>query len=147
MANRKMLMLAIIIVTIVCLLLTLATIGVLGAPRGTGKLSAINVALYSDSGCTVNCTFINWGNIYPGSVTHKTFYIKNTGNIAVTLSISTKNWSPRLANSLVTLSWNLNNYLLSAGKVVQATLTLTAASNTSSLTNFNFNVVIIGTQK
>ena len=147
MANRKMLMMAIITVTIVCFLLTLATSGVLGRPRGTGNVSAISVNLYSDSGCTINCTSINWENISPNSVTKKTLYIKNSGDTAVTLGISTKSWSPKWVTSVLTLSWNLSNYLLSAGKVVPATLTLTAASNTSNLTNFKFIIIITGTQK
>jgi len=147
MALRKMTTMAIITVAIVGLLLTLTTIGVLGTPRGTGRVSAINVGAYLDSGCTINCTSINWGNINPGSATTKTIYIKNSGDTRVTLSISTNNWNPKWARSLVTLSWNLSNYLLSAGEAVPATLTLAAASNTGSLTNFNFAIIITGTQQ
>lgn len=147
MALRKMLMIAIITVTIFSSLLTLATIGALAVPRGVGKVIAINVNLYSDSACTINCTSLNWGNICPSSVTQKTVYVKNSGDIAVTLGISTNSWNPKWAKSLVALSWNLSNYLLSAGEVVQATLTLSAASNTGSLANFNFIIVITGTQK
>jgi len=147
MALRKMTTMAIITVAIVGLLLTLTTIGVLGTPRGTGRVSAINVGAYLDSGCTINCTSINWGNINPGSATTKTIYIKNSGDTRVTLSISTNNWNPKWARSLVTLSWNLSSYLLSAGEAVPATLTLAAASNTDSLTNFNFAIIITGTQQ
>jgi hypothetical protein len=147
MALRKMLMMAITAVIIVCLFLTLATSGVLGVPRGVGKVIPINVNLYSDSGCTINCTSVNWGNIYPGSVIQKTVYVKNSGDTAVTIGISTNSWNPKWAKSLVTLSWNLSNYLLSTREVVPATLTLASVSNTGSLTNFNFIIVITGTQK
>jgi hypothetical protein len=90
---------------------------------------------------------MNWGNINPGSAAAKTIYIKNLGAAAVALRMSTSNWNPREAMSLVTLSWNLNNYLLSAGEVVSAVLTLALASNTGSLGDFSFVVVITGTQQ
>lgn len=147
MALRKVATLTIITVAIVVLLLTLATMGVLGIPRGSGSVSAVNVGVYSDLGCITGCTSINWGNIKPGSAVTKTIYVKNSGNTMVTLKMSTSSWNPRAAKSLVTLSWNLDNRLLSVGEVVPATLTLAAASNIGSLTNFNFVIIITGTQQ
>jgi hypothetical protein len=147
MALRKMLMMSIITVTIFCLLLTLTTVGVLGIPKGADRISAINVGLYSDSGCTINCTSINWENINSGSVAKKTIYIKNSGDTNVILGISTDNWNPKWAKPLLKMSWNLSNYLLCAGEVVPATLTLAAASNTGNITNFTFIILIRGTQK
>jgi len=90
---------------------------------------------------------MNWGNINPGNAAAKTIYIKNLGAVAVALQMSTSNWNPKEAMPLVTLSWNLNNYLLSAGEIVPAVLTLALASNTGSLRDFSFVVVITGTQK
>ena len=146
MTSQKTLTTTIITVTIVCLLLTLATLGVLGAPKGTGNVNTINVNLYSDPSCTIKCTSINWENIRPNSAINKTLYIKNSGNTTITLSMSTKNWNPKGANSELQLSWNLNNYRLSVEKVVPATLTLTATSNIANLTNFKFTIIITGTQ-
>ena len=148
MALKKMATMTIITVTIVVgLLLALATSGVLGSPRGSGKVNAVNVGVYLDAGCTISCTSINWGNINPGSAVTKTIYIKNLGSTAVALQMSAINWNPRKAMSLVTLSWNLDNYLLSAGKVVPAVLTLALASSTGSLRDFSFAVVLTGTQQ
>ncbi len=145
MALRKMIMIAITTTIIVGSLLTLTTIGALGAPKGTGRVSAINVGAYLDSDCTIKCTAIDWGNMKSGSTTTKTIYIKNSGGTNTTLSISTSSWNPKWAKSSLTLSWNLNNYRLSAGQAVPATFTLAAALNTGSLTNFTFTITITGT--
>lgn len=146
MAHQKIATIAVITITVIGLFLALSTIGVLGTPRGSGKVSAVNVGIYLDSSCTVNCTSVNWGNINPGSAAEKTIYIKNSGTAAVTLQMSVINWNPRAARLLVTLSWNLNNYVLSAGKVVPAVLTLALVPNVGSLRDFSFVIVITGTQ-
>lgn len=146
-ALRKTATITIIAAIIIGLFLTLSTIGVLGAPRGSGKVGAVGVGVYLDSSCTVNCTSIKRVTINPGSAVTKTVYIKNLGTVAVVLRIGTRNWNPTEAASLVTLSWNLNNYMLSAGEVVSAVFTLALALNTGSLGDFSFVVVITGTQQ
>src|SRR5664280_2122671 len=81
-----------------------------------------------------------------GTATTQTVYIKNTGNIPETLTITTNNWNPTNATSSLTLTWNRQNTILNAGTSIQATLTLTAASNTGSLTTFSCDVTLTGTQ-
>jgi len=147
MAHQKTATIAVITITVIGLFLALSTIGALGAPRGSGRVRAVNVGVYLDSDCTISCTSINWGNINLGNAVTKTIYIKNLGSTTLSLQLSTINWKPRKAMSLITLSWNLDNYQLSAGKTVPATLTLTAAPNMGSLRDFSFVVVITGIQQ
>jgi hypothetical protein len=111
-----------------------------------GTINAVNLAIYSDSACTQTVSTLNVGTLNPGANATQTLYVKNTGNIAETLTISTANWNPTNANTSLTLSWNRQNYVLPAGQNIQATLTLTAAANTGSLTNFNCDVTLTGTQ-
>ena len=146
MAFRKMPIAAIVTVTIVGLFLTLTITGVLGAPK-RAVVNSINVGVYSDSSCRVNCTSIDWGNISPNGVVTKKIYVKNIGDSKVSLSMTTSNWSPIEAESLLELSWNLGRRSLAAGKVVPAVLTLSAASNLGSLTSFNFTISIVGVQR
>ena len=103
-ALRKTATMTIIAATMIGLFLMLSTIGVLGAPRGSGKVSAVNVGVYLDSSCTVNCTSIKWGTIDPGGAVAKTVYIKNLGSTLLALKMSTSNWDPRKAVSVITLS-------------------------------------------
>jgi hypothetical protein len=131
------------------ILLTLLTSGALLSTQqvpSSGTVSAVNVGVYTDSACSNNCTSITWGTLAPGASTTYTVYIKNTGNVPVTLTMTTSDWNPTAANGPITLTWNRQNYNLNAGASVSATLTLTISSSiSSSITNFSFNITITGT--
>lgn len=116
------------------------------APTTTPTITpTVDLEIYTDAGATIKCTNINWGTLNPGGTVTKTVYVKNTGNVPQTLSINTNSWSPELASSILTVTWNKEGYSLAAGAIVSATLTLEAASQTGSLTDFSVNIVISGT--
>jgi hypothetical protein len=127
--------------------LTLVTAGLISTQTisSNGTISGVNVGVYTDSQCTQNCTAISWGTLYPGNSTTRTIYIKNTGNLPVTLTMTTGSWVPTTASSVLTLTWNRQNTVLSAGQSISATLTLTVASN-ANITSFGFNIIITGTE-
>jgi hypothetical protein len=140
---------AVITLTITSLALTLTTAAVLSNNQTiplNGELNPVNLGVYSDSACTQTATALNVGTLSPGGTATQTVYIKNTGNIAETLTMTTNNWTPSGASFSLTLSWNRQNTVLNAGASIQATLTLTAASNTGSLTTFSCDVTLTGTQ-
>src|SRR3990170_4090704 len=141
MAMRKISMGAMIAVAVTGLFLTMITAGVLTAnqtvPSG-GTVTAVNVGVYTDSACTVNCTSIDWEALAPTNSTTRTVYVKNTGTIPVTLSMTTTNWVPSSASTYLTLTWNRANYVLAAGGSVSATLTLAASASAGAITTFNF---------
>jgi hypothetical protein len=139
---------ATIAIAVTGLFLTMMTAGALNSSQtvpSVGTITAVNVGVYTNSACTNNCTSIDWGMLSPGGSTTKTIYVKNTGTIPVTLSMTPANWSPSNANNYLTVTWNRANYALAAGASVSAILTLTASSSAGSLTNFSFDVVITGT--
>ncbi len=111
-----------------------------------GTINTVNVEAYSDAACTQPVTALNVGNVNPGSIVTRMIYIKNSGTIPVTLTMAASGWTPTGANSYLSLSWNRPNYVLAAGDSVSATLTLTVASNTGSLTSFSCTVTITGTE-
>jgi hypothetical protein len=140
---------AIIALTITALALTLTTAAVLSTNQTVplnGTINAVNLGVYSDSACTQTATALNVGTLNPGGTATQTVYIKNTGNIAETLTMSVNNWTPTNASTSLTLTWNRQNTVLTAGASIQATLTLTAAANTGSLTTFSCDVTLTGTQ-
>jgi len=49
-----------------------------GAIPSTGVVLAVNVGVFSDAGCSVNLTSIDWGSVYPGESVSRTIYVKNT---------------------------------------------------------------------
>jgi hypothetical protein len=149
MATQKWARILIISLVTVGIALTVTTLAALTTSQAVplnGTITAINLGVYTDSGCTQNCTSLSIGNINPGSITTQTVYVKNTGNAPETLTMAVTNWSPPNASTYLTLNWNQQNTVLTAGQSVQATLTLTAASNTGTLTNFSCSVTFTGTQ-
>jgi hypothetical protein len=140
---------AIIALVVAAIALTATTAAVLSSSQNVplnGSITAINLGVYSDSACTQTVTSLNVGTIIQGGTGTQTVYIKNTGNAPETLTMTANNWNPSSASTYLTLTWNQQNTVLSAGQSIQATLTLTAASNTGSLTNFSCNVTLTGTQ-
>jgi len=110
-----------------------------------GKVKAVGVGVYSDDACTSNVTFINWFFLEPGAIANRTVYIKNEGNMPVVLNMTTDNWSTG-AYGKITLIWNRESYILDPTSVVQAVLTLSVSPNISGVTNFNFDIIITGTE-
>jgi len=115
----------------------------------TGNVKAVGVGVYSDSGCNNNVTSIDWGFLEPGTTINKTVYIRNNGNVPVTLNITTNGWNPISAHDYITLSWNREGYVLGTGqstRVAQAFLTLSVSSNTTGITSFSFDIIITGVE-
>ena len=140
---------AIIALTITAIFLTVTTAALLSSNQTvplSGTINAVNLGVYSDSQCTQTVTALNVGALNPGGTATQTVWVKNTGNIPETLTMTVNNWNPANAASSLTLTWNRPNYVLNAGAVVQATITLTAAANTGSLTTFSCDVTLTGTQ-
>lgn len=111
-----------------------------------GTVKAINVGVYWNSGCTNATSSVNWGMLLPGTLKNVTLYIKNEGNVAVTLSLAAQNWSPVNAPNYMTLSWNRGGQTLTSGSIVSATLTLSVSSSITGITSFSFDIVITGTE-
>jgi hypothetical protein len=150
MKSQKVSKAAIITIAVAIMSLTLTAAGLLSASQTVpmnGTINAVNVGVYSDSDCTLNCTSLNVGSLNPGDTATQTVYIKNTGNTPVTLSMAASSWNPTNATSSLTLSWNRQSYVLGTGQSVQATLTLAVASDTGSLTTFSCDVTITGAQQ
>jgi hypothetical protein len=146
---RKIPSIAVIALTITALALTLTTAALLSANQTvplSGTINAVNLGVYSDSACTQAVTALTAGTLSPGGTATQTVYVKNTGNVAETLTMTTSNWAPSGAGSSLTLTCNRQNTVLAAGASTTATLTLTAASNTGTITTFSCDVTLTGTQ-
>jgi len=151
MAIRKISAGTIIAIAATSLFLTLLTSGLLlssqTVPSKGTVLSTVKVGVYSDAACTQNCTAIDWGALNPGSSTTKAVYVKNNGTLPITLSMSADGWNPTEASNEMTLSWDKSGATLNASQWVAANLTLTVSpSINSSITNFSFNITIMGTE-
>ena len=123
---------------------TLAVLNVQRAIPTVGSVVAVNVGVYSDSACTLNLTSINWGLVYPGDSASRTIYVKNGGNIPLTLSMDAAGWNPVAAAGQIAISWDRETFALGPGQSTSASLTLGISPSVSGITDFSVNVVISG---
>jgi hypothetical protein len=101
--------------------------------------------VFSDSACTNTKSAISWGSLAAGSSTTQTVYVKNTGNAAMTLSLSSNNWTPTGANTYITVSWDKQGQTLSAGQSTPAVITLAVSSSVTGITTFSNTITLSGT--
>ena len=112
---------------------------------GGGSVSSINLDIYVDAAATEPCTSIEWGSLSAGQIVTKTIYLKNTGNTAEVLNMTTTEWTPASAGEALTLTWNKEGVSLAAGAVMPATLTLKVPADPGALSAFSLNIVLSGT--
>jgi hypothetical protein len=129
-----------LVATVLGLLVTTSTI------TNTGNVKAVGVNVYWDSACTNVTSSIDWGALDPGGAKSFTVYVLNSGSVPLSLSMTTSNWVPSAASDYISLDWNRQSYVLSAGSVVQAVLTLSVSSSVNSVTSFSFDITITGTE-
>ena len=125
------------------------TVGLLGSQvnvSNTGVFSTANIGVYTNAQCTQNLTSIAWGNVRAGQSYTKTGYIKNNGNLRMTLTMSTCNWNPSSLSSVFGISWNYNGEKLTPNKVLATTWTLSIPSNATGCDAFSFDMIVIGTE-
>lgn len=150
---KKAVLIPLIALVFIAIAISAVTAGVLIAQQnvpasgsvGGNIISTVNMGIYSDPAATTNCTNVDWGNLNSGDTATKTIYIKNTGNVSETLSMTATNWNPQSASSTLTLTWSQEGAVLAEGEVVPATLTLMVAADTGDLSDFSFNIAISGT--
>jgi len=110
---------------------------------GTLKLS-VDIVLLICASFTNRTTAINWGTLDPGTTKSFSIYIRNEGNSALTLSMSTSNWSPSTASNYITLNWNYNGQTVNPNGNVGVTFTLTVSNSIAGVSSFSFDISLVG---
>jgi len=110
----------------------------------SGLVVSVGVGVYSDAGCTVNVTSVDWGSVYPGESVSRVVYVKNTGNAPITLGMATGGWNPAVAEGQLAISWNREGASLSPNGSIAATLTLTVSASVHDVASFSANIIITG---
>ena len=100
--------------------------------------------IYSDSGCTTDVSSLPWGNVSPGGSVSNLVYIKNEGDVPLTLTLETINWSPTNAPNYISLKWNYYGDTVAPNQVIPVRLTLTVSQSINGIQNFNFEIIING---
>ncbi len=139
--------LAFLLLTTLLLILCLALFSLPKTIQKSFAIETVNVGVYWNSDCTEEITEINWGNLTPGSTTDINIYVRNEGTVSPCfLSLSSKNWVPTHALIYMTISWNYKNKPINPNEAVAVILTLKIAPQVTGINNFNFIIVITGTE-
>jgi len=98
-----------VVLAVIALALTATTFAAITVTNNVSSTGTIitqtpNIGVYSDSACTTVKSAISWGSLAVGSSTTQTVYLKNTGTAAMTLSLSSSNWTPTNAKTYITVS-------------------------------------------
>lgn len=104
-----------------------------------------NIAVYSDSGCTVILSSIDWGEMQPGEVKDYSCWVKNIGEANVYLLSNTTDWEPPVAAQFITLHFCGNGTTLPKGAILAANFTLSVSPTITGITDFSFNITISAT--
>ncbi|MDH5376283.1 MAG: AbrB/MazE/SpoVT family DNA-binding domain-containing protein [Candidatus Bathyarchaeota archaeon] len=88
--------------------------------------------------------YVRLSLVDPGSVGNVTVFIRNEGNAVVILSMNTTNWNPSNASNFVTLSWDYGGQMVDPEDVVEVTFMLSVSSSVEAITDFSFDIVIVG---
>lgn len=111
-----------------------------------GLIKSIGVGVYKDPRCSENVTIIDWGVLRPGEKASFVIYVRNEGNTQLKLNITTSRWDPENASKYMVLAWSPNDGVISPLEVVPITLTLSVSPNIEGVTNFQFEILIVGTE-
>jgi len=85
-----------------------------------------SVTVYSDNACTQIITAMHWGNVNPNQVLTFDFYLKNTGNMAVTANMTIPE---NMAGILTGITFMPTSLSLATGQSGKMTFSATVASN------------------
>ena len=110
--------------------------------KSHGKIKGVGVGIYADENATIVVSEINWGMLEPGESKNVTVYVKNEGNVQVTLALTVESWVPSNAEDFITLSWNYDGTTFDVEEIRRLTLTLTVDSSITGITEFSFDIVI-----
>jgi hypothetical protein len=120
--------------------------GVEGKGQGKGKANAVGVGVYEDNKCSTPLVSIDWGAVDSGSNKNVTYYVRNEGKKALTLSMYTSNWNPSYASSYIALSWDYDGQPIDPNEVVQVTFTLSTSPSVEGIISFSFDFTIDGSR-
>lgn len=155
----------IIVVVVYTMVLTSLVVSVIdgNSPFKMPTIGNIITTGYEAHGGDINTTATNqtldWGTIYIGASTNRSFTLKNKSNIITTPQLNATNWvfknqqgqqvDPPGVNN-ISVNWTLNNTPLNPNEEVNVTMTLTISFDptfidyivNNNVTTFSFDIII-----
>ena len=113
--------------------------------HGTGSIKGVELGVYWDLPCTNATSSLDFGLLEPGSSKNFTLYLRNEGNSALTLNMTSENWNPANATDYMTLTWNREGQQISPDEVIDFVITLSVSEYTTGIDTFSLDITISGT--
>lgn len=140
--KRKTVLATICILTLISLIIFIGAFGPVNSFAKADSVLGIGVGIYWNKDCTNTTHSLNWGFMDPNSRNNLTIFIRNEGNSAASLRLTTSNWNPINASSYMPLSWNYSGQIIKPNEVIPIKLTLTVSPTIIDITNFSFETII-----
>lgn len=125
--------------TVTALLTTQRTI------QGSGSIKGVGLGIYWDPACTNTTSSLDFGQLEPGSSKNFTLFLRNEGNSALTLNMTTENWDPTNAANYMTLTWDREGQQVNPDQVVGFAIILSVSEDITGISTFSFDIIISGT--
>lgn len=113
--------------------------------RGTGSVKGVGLGVYWDSQCTNAASLLEFGQLEPASSKSFTLYLRNEGNSALTLNMTSENWDPANAPDHMTLTWNREAQQIDPDEVMTCVITLSVSQYIQGISSFGLDIIISGT--
>ena len=114
--------------------------------QGTGSIKGVGLGLYWNPECTNATSSLPFGLLEPGSSKSFTLYLRNEGNSALTLNMTSENWNPANAADYMTLTWNREGQQINPDEVIDCVITLSVSENIQGIiSSFSVDIIISGT--
>lgn len=112
---------------------------------GTGSVKGVGLGVYWDLQCTNVTSSLDFGLLEPEDSKSFPLYLKNEGNSALTLNMTSENWNPTNAADDITLTWNREGQQISPDQVIDFVITLSVSETIEGISFFDFDIIISGT--
>ena len=110
------------VIALVAAVIVLTSVSLLTS--GTIVSSNPDLKIFADQACTKQISTVQWGTLQPSGSATVALFIKNSGNMPLTLTLTENNWSPATAQNYLTLSWNQENTKIQPGASQTVTITI-----------------------
>lgn len=118
-----------------------------------GNIKTIGVEAYWDQNRENKTETVDWNEIWFGTATNITLYLRSISNYEVILTLKATDWNPSNLSNYLTLSWDYNGQPVNPNEVIKVTITLSVSSSTSLINylidndvkDFNFDIHILAT--
>ncbi|UCE96567.1 MAG: hypothetical protein JSV51_02930 [Candidatus Bathyarchaeota archaeon] len=149
MPNKEISLLIILILASMTVAATFLASGVLFGSNtifNEGNVNAIGVGIYWEDGCINNVSKIDWGYLAAGATHNVTIYIRNEGNVPMTMNMTSEEWNPSHASTYITVIWDYEGHVVDPYSVTEVVITLSVSQNVTNITSYSFDITIVGSQ-